>query len=82
VQRLDRILPVGALGVIPNMQPLWAQLDALMTVLTIPRLGTERREPVQVGVVDQLAVRDHRTPIPWTVLRDNVFDGIKSLADR
>lgn len=24
------------LGVIPNMQPLWAQMDALMTVLTIP----------------------------------------------
>ncbi len=30
------------LGVIPNMQPLWAQMDALMTVLTIPRLGAER----------------------------------------
>lgn len=30
------------LGVIPNMQPLWAQLDSLMTVLTIPRLGDER----------------------------------------
>ena len=30
------------LGVIPNMQPLWAQLDALMTVLTVPRLGVER----------------------------------------
>jgi predicted amidohydrolase YtcJ len=30
------------LGVIPNMQPLWAQMDALMTVLTIPRLGVER----------------------------------------
>ncbi|EID16248.1 amidohydrolase [Mycolicibacterium phlei] len=32
------------LGVTPNMQPLWAQLDALMTVLTIPRLGPERAE--------------------------------------
>ena len=30
------------LGVIPCMQPLWAQMDALMTVLTIPRLGNER----------------------------------------
>ncbi|MDT0478251.1 amidohydrolase family protein, partial [Streptomyces sp. DSM 41014] len=29
------------LGVIPNMQPLWAQMDALMTVLTIPRLGAQ-----------------------------------------
>ena len=26
------------------MQPLWAQLDALMTVLTIPRLGAERSD--------------------------------------
>jgi predicted amidohydrolase YtcJ len=34
----------GELGVIPNMQPLWAQLDALMTVLTIPRLGAERSD--------------------------------------
>jgi predicted amidohydrolase YtcJ len=32
------------LGVIPNMQPLWAQLDALMMVLTVPRLGTERSD--------------------------------------
>ncbi len=32
------------LGVIPNMQPLWAQLDALMMVLTVPRLGTERAD--------------------------------------
>jgi predicted amidohydrolase YtcJ len=32
------------LGVIPNMQPLWAQMDALMTVLTIPRLGAERAD--------------------------------------
>ena len=34
----------AALGVIPNMQPLWAQLDALMTVLTVPRLGAERAD--------------------------------------
>jgi predicted amidohydrolase YtcJ len=32
------------LGVIPNMQPLWAQLDALMTVLTVPRLGEVRAD--------------------------------------
>jgi len=32
------------LGVIPCMQPLWAQMDALMTVLTIPRLGIERAD--------------------------------------
>lgn len=38
------LLRFAALGVIPNMQPLWAQLDALMTVLTIPRLGAERAD--------------------------------------
>ena len=32
------------LGVIPNMQPLWAQMDSLMTVLTIPRLGAQRAD--------------------------------------
>ena len=30
------------LGVIPNMQPLWAQADEAMTELTIPFLGEER----------------------------------------
>lgn len=32
------------LGVIPNMQPLWSQLDPLMLVLTVPRLGAERAD--------------------------------------
>lgn len=32
------------LGVIANMQPLWAQLDPLMVDLTVPRLGVERAE--------------------------------------
>jgi predicted amidohydrolase YtcJ len=34
----------AALGVIPNMQPLWAQLDPLMVELTIPRLGPDRSD--------------------------------------
>lgn len=33
-----------ALGVVACMQPLWAQQDALMTVLTVPRLGPERSD--------------------------------------
>lgn len=32
------------LGVIVNAQPYWAQLDELMTILTVPRLGDERTE--------------------------------------
>jgi predicted amidohydrolase YtcJ len=38
---LDRF---AELGVIPNMQPLWAQLDPLMVELTIPRLGPDRSD--------------------------------------
>lgn len=38
----DDLQRFASLGVIPNMQPLWAQLDALMKVLTIPRLGEQR----------------------------------------
>jgi predicted amidohydrolase YtcJ len=34
----------ATLGVIPCMQPLWAQQDALMTVLTVPRLGADRAD--------------------------------------
>lgn len=34
----------SSLGVIPCMQPLWAQPDALMTVLQVPRLGTGRSD--------------------------------------
>ncbi|MEU1518433.1 amidohydrolase [Streptomyces sp. NPDC005811] len=32
----------AALGVIANLQPLWAQPDPLMTELTLPRIGPER----------------------------------------
>lgn len=32
------------LGVIANAEPLWARLDSLMNLLTIPRLGPERSE--------------------------------------
>lgn len=38
----DDLARFARLGVIPTLQPLWAQLDALMTVLTMPRLGPER----------------------------------------
>ncbi|MDN5636102.1 MAG: amidohydrolase family protein, partial [Brevibacterium sp.] len=38
----DDLSRFAELGVIANMQPLWAQLDDLMTVLTVPRLGEDR----------------------------------------
>jgi hypothetical protein len=40
----DDIERFHRLGVIAVMQPLWAQLDDLMTVLTVPRLGRERTD--------------------------------------
>lgn len=38
----DDVPRFGALGVIANMQPLWACMDPQMTRLTLPRLGKER----------------------------------------
>lgn len=35
---------LARLGVIVDAQPLWAQLDAVMTALEIPRLGEDRSE--------------------------------------
>jgi len=32
----------AALGVIANLEPLWAQLDPLQVDLTLPRIGPER----------------------------------------
>jgi predicted amidohydrolase YtcJ len=40
----DDLARFAHLGVIPSMQPLWAQLDGLMTVLTVPRLGPARSQ--------------------------------------
>lgn len=40
----DDLARFAQLGVIPSMQPLWAQLDGLMTVLTLPRLGPARSQ--------------------------------------
>jgi predicted amidohydrolase YtcJ len=46
------------LGVIANMQPLWAQMDALMTVLTIPRLGPERTDKqYRMATIDKSGAR-------------------------
>lgn len=44
---------LAALGVVANAEPLWSQLDALMNVLTVPRLGEDRAD----------------TQYPWASLR-------------
>jgi predicted amidohydrolase YtcJ len=38
----DDVPRFGSLGVIANMQPLWACMDPQMTELTLPRVGKER----------------------------------------
>ena len=38
----DDLARFAALGVVANLEPLWAQQDALMKQLTVPRLGAER----------------------------------------
>jgi predicted amidohydrolase YtcJ len=38
----DDVRRFAALGVVANLEPLWAQRDALMDDLTAPRLGDER----------------------------------------
>lgn len=45
---------LARLDVIANAEPLWAQLDSLMTVLTVPRLGEDRSA----------------TQYPWASLRE------------
>jgi predicted amidohydrolase YtcJ len=70
------------LGVIPNMQPLWAQLDALMTVLTVPRLGTERADK-QYRI---RSIADSGAPLAfgsdWPVSSGKPFDGIAVAVSR
>jgi len=66
----------AALGVIPNMQPLWAQMDALMTVLTIPRLGAERADrQYRMGTLESSGA-----PLAfgsdWPVSSGNPLEGI------
>jgi predicted amidohydrolase YtcJ len=41
------------LGVIPNMQPLWAQLDPLMVELTVPRLGDRSDKQYRMRSLDE-----------------------------
>ena len=70
------------LGVIPNMQPLWAQLDALMTVLTVPRIGAERADR-QYRI---RSIQDSGAPLAfgsdWPVSSGKPFDGIAVAVSR
>jgi predicted amidohydrolase YtcJ len=64
------------LGVIPNMQPLWAQLDPLMTVLTVPRLGAQRADR-QYRMASLLASGAHLAHgSDWPVSSGAPLDGI------
>ncbi|WP_448808228.1 amidohydrolase [Agromyces bauzanensis] len=79
----DADLPRFAeLGVIANMQPLWAQLDALMTVLTVPRLGQERSD--RQYRMHSLAASGARVAFgsDWPVSSGDPRDGIAVAATR
>ena len=72
----------AALRVIPNMQPLWAQLDPLMVELTIPRLGPDRSEKqYRINTLDQLGA-----PLAfgsdWPVSSGAPLDGIAIAVSR
>jgi predicted amidohydrolase YtcJ len=70
------------LGVIANMQPLWAQLDALMTVLTIPRLGADRADrQYRMGTIDKSGAR-LAFGSDWPVSSGAPLDGIAVAASR
>ncbi|KUI39376.1 amidohydrolase [Mycobacterium sp. GA-2829] len=69
------------LGVIANMQPLWAQLDPLMTVLTVPRLGRERAErQYRMRTLDESDVLAFGSD--WPVSSGAPLDGIAVAASR
>lgn len=72
----------AALGVIANAEPLWAQLDDLMTVLTVPRLGTERSDR-QYCLAD---LDGHRTPLSfgsdWPVSSADPLEGMAVACSR
>ena len=70
------------LGVIACMQPLWAQLDALMNVLTVPRLGQERadRQYQMHSILSSGATLSHGSD--WPVSSGDPRDGMAIAATR
>ena len=76
---LDRF---AELGVIANMQPLWAQLDAVMTELTIPRLGQERTaKQYRMRTLDESGAR-LAFGSDWPVSSGAPLDGIAVAVSR
>lgn len=69
------------LGVIANMQPLWAQPDPLMTVLTVPRLGPQRADrQYRMRTLDEADVLAFGSD--WPVSSGAPLDGIAVAASR
>lgn len=70
------------LGVIGNAEPYWAQLDALMDVLTTPRLGQQRSdEQYPWASLHELQVR-LSFGSDWPVSTANPMDGIQVACTR
>ncbi len=71
----------AALGVTANMQPLWAQLDALMNVLTVPRLGPERSaKQYRMKTIDTAGALSFGSD--WPVSSGAPLDGIAVAVSR
>lgn len=70
------------LRVMANAEPLWAQLDALMNVLTVPRLGEERA----ARQYPWASLRAHGIPMScgsdWPVSSANPLEGMAVAASR
>ena len=64
------------LGVTANMQPLWAQMDSLMTELTVPRLGRTRADrQYRMNSIDRSGAR-LAFGSDWPVSSGAPLDGI------
>jgi predicted amidohydrolase YtcJ len=71
------------LGVIANMQPLWAQMDALMTVLTVPRLGQERTDrQYRMNTIDRSGAGLLAFGSDWPVSSGAPLEGIAVAVSR
>ena len=73
---------MAALGVVANAEPLWAQLDAVMEELTVPRLG-ERRSAQQYPLASLAALGITLSfGSDWPVSSPNPLEGVATACTR
>lgn len=72
---------LAALGVVVCFQPLWAQLDAVMRSLTLPRLGPDRERQYPMATVLAAGARISFGS-DWPVTSPDVLAGIATALTR